>query len=168
MTTPGPSAPHSNRQRSDGSPIYRPLLSIGGCHFTAIERRFNAFALRIAGTRYLPLDGVVLHRGRRSGRAYATPVIMRPSPDGFVMPVLAGEGADWVQNLQVARGGRVRWNGREYDVADPVVIDRVAARPLFGRLVRILVTLIGFRRFVRVRSAVARTADPGVVAQRRT
>lgn len=156
MSATGPSTPHPNNQRSDSSPIYRTLLSFGGRRFTAFARRFNAFALRVAGTRYLPLDGVVLHRGRRSGCAYATPVIMRPTANGFVMPLLAGEGADWVQNLRAARGGRVRWNGREYPVADPVVIDRVAARRLFGRLARALVTLIGFRRFVRVRSVAAR------------
>jgi deazaflavin-dependent oxidoreductase (nitroreductase family) len=163
MRTTGPSHP-----KSDSSPIYRALLSIGGRRFIAFERWFNTFALKVAGSRYLPLDGVVLHRGRRSGRAYATPVIMRPTAGGFVMPLLAGEEADWVQNLQAAGGGRVRWNGREYAVADPVLIDRAAARPLFGRLARALVTLFGFRRFVRVRYAAARIEDPVVMAHRST
>jgi hypothetical protein len=82
---------------------------------------------------------------------------VRPTADGFVLPLLAGEGADWFQNLRAAGGGVIRWNGREYPVADPVVIDWAAARPWFGRPVRVLVTLFGFQRFVRVRSAAART-----------
>jgi deazaflavin-dependent oxidoreductase (nitroreductase family) len=166
MTATDPSTPHPNRHRSDASPGYRTLLSIGGCRFTAFERRFNALFLRVAGSRYLRLYGVVLHRGRQSGRAYATPVVVQPTADGFVLPLLAGEGADWFQNLRAAGRGVVRWNGREYPVADPVVIDWAAARPWFGRLARVYVTLLGFQLFLRVSNAAARTEDPTAVAQR--
>jgi deazaflavin-dependent oxidoreductase (nitroreductase family) len=107
-----------------------------------------------------------LHRGRRSGRAYTIPVIVRPTTDGFVLPLLAGEEADWFQNLRAAGSCVIRWNGHEYAVADPVVIDWAAARPWFGRLTRALVRLFGFQRFVRVRYAATRTEDPMVVAQR--
>jgi deazaflavin-dependent oxidoreductase (nitroreductase family) len=129
-------------------------------------RRFNAFALRIAGTRYWPLNGVVLHRGRRSGRAYATPVIVRPTREGFVVPLHAGERADWVQNLRAAGGGVIRWKGREYPVADPLVIGRAAARPLLGWLTRALAPLIGFQRLLYVRVGAARSEDPVVVAHK--
>jgi deazaflavin-dependent oxidoreductase (nitroreductase family) len=166
MTATDPSTPHPNRQRSDASPGYRSLLGIGGRRFIAFERRFNALFLRVAGSRYLRLYGVVLHRGRQSGRAYATPVVVQPTADGVVLPLLAGEGADWFQNLRAAGGGAVRWNGREYPVADPVVIDWAVARPWFGRLARVYVTLLGFQRFVRMRSAAARAEDHVLAAHR--
>jgi deazaflavin-dependent oxidoreductase (nitroreductase family) len=166
MRTADPSTPHPNSQRSGSSPGYRVLSGIGRRRFDAFQHWFNAFFLRFAGSRSLRLYGVVRHRGRRSGRAYATPLIVRPTTDGFVLPLLAGEGADWFQNVRAAGGCVIRWNGREYDVADPVVIDWAAARPWFGRLARIYVTLLGFQRFVRVRYAAARTEDPVVMAQR--
>ena len=153
MATMGPSTQHTDSERSDSHPVYRALEGIGGRRFDAFQHRLNAFVLRFAGSRSLRLHGVVQHRGRRSGRDYATPVIMRPTADGFVMPLVAGEGADWFQNLRAAGEGMVRWNGREYPVAEPVVLDWAAARLSFGRLARMYVTLLGFRRFVRVQYA---------------
>jgi hypothetical protein len=91
---------------------------------------------------------------------------MRPIADGFMMPLVAGEGADWFQNLRAAGGGRVRWNGHEYPVSDPVILDWAAARSSFGRFTRLLVLLLGFQRFVRVRNATTRTEDPVVAALR--
>ena len=44
----------------------------------------NPLVLRLAGTRFLPLYGVIVHRGRRSGATFRTPVVMRPTSDGFV------------------------------------------------------------------------------------
>lgn len=154
MTTTGSSTPHPVSQRSDASPIYRALAGIGGKRFYAIiANRFNTFVVRIAGSRYLRLYGVVQHCGRRSGRSYATPVAVRPTADGFVMPTAAGEGADWFQNLRAMGGGVIRWNGHEYPIVDPVAIDWASARPWFGILQRMLVALLGVQRFVRVRHA---------------
>jgi hypothetical protein len=153
-TTGGRSTPQSVSQRSDSSPVYRALVGIGGKRFyAAIVNRFNIFVLRIAGSRYLRKYGVVHHRGRRSGRSYATPVAVLPTADGFVMPTAAGVGADWFQNLCVTGGGVIRWNGREYPVVDPVAIDWASARPWFGPLQRMVVAVLRVRHFVRVRHA---------------
>lgn len=120
-----------------------------------VGRPFNAFVLQFAGSRFLRLYGVVQHQGRRSGRAYATPVVVRPTADGFVIPLAFGEGADWFQNIRVAGGGVVRWNGTAYRVDAPVVIDWPTARPAFSRLVRFLVPRLGIEHFVRVRLVMA-------------
>ena len=73
------------RARS-GSPVLRPIIRLAG-------RPFNAFVLRFAGSRHFKLYGVVLHRGRRSGKQYATPVVVRPTADGFVGPAGFGRGS---------------------------------------------------------------------------
>jgi hypothetical protein len=52
-----------------------------------LTRIFNRVVLLLAGTRLLPLYGVVEHRGRRSGRLFRTPVVARPTADGFVVPM---------------------------------------------------------------------------------
>jgi deazaflavin-dependent oxidoreductase (nitroreductase family) len=106
------------------------------------------------------LYGVVYHRGRKSGRPYATPVVVRPTADGFVIPLALGEGADWFQNLRAAGGCVIRWNGVDYTVVDPVVLDRASARPAFSPFERVGAQLLGIERFVRVRHAAAGANDP--------
>jgi deazaflavin-dependent oxidoreductase (nitroreductase family) len=96
---------------------------------------------------------LVYHCGRRSGRAYVTPVGARPIADGFVIPMTFGEGADWVQNVQAANSGTIQWNGTNYLVADPVIVDWVVARPAFHRLERVLIPRLGITRFVRLTTA---------------
>ena len=56
--------------------------------------------------RYLPGFGVVIHRGRRSGRIYETPVNVFRRGDGYVVALTYGAGADWVKN--VLSRGRMR------------------------------------------------------------
>ena len=47
----------------------------------------------------LPYFGVVLHRGRVSGRLYRTPVTTFPRGDGFVIALTYGRDVDWVKNV---------------------------------------------------------------------
>ncbi|HET6317792.1 MAG TPA: nitroreductase family deazaflavin-dependent oxidoreductase, partial [Chloroflexota bacterium] len=68
----------------------------------ALTRVFNRLALPLAGTRALPLYGVLVHRGRRSGKTYRTPVVVRPTADGFIIPLPWGEGTDWCRNVRAA------------------------------------------------------------------
>ena len=114
----------------------------------------------LAGSRRLPLFAVIHHRGRRSGRSYATPVAARRTADGFVVPMTFGPQADWVQNVRTARGCVIRWHGADYPVVEPKVIDWAAARSAFSPIERALVPLFGIEQFVRLRHAPARENDP--------
>jgi deazaflavin-dependent oxidoreductase (nitroreductase family) len=96
---------------------------------------------------------VVYHRGRRSGRLYATPISARPTADGFAIGLTFGERADWFQNLRAAGGGAIRWNGVEYPVVAPEVVDWATVRTAFSRVERALVPLLGIQRFARVQLA---------------
>src|SRR2546426_1415068 len=89
----------------------------------AATRRFNPLVLRLAGTRFLPLYGVVQHRGRRSGKTFRTPVVVRPTGDGFIVPMPWGERTDWYRNVRAADGCVLRWKGRDYPVVQPELID---------------------------------------------
>jgi hypothetical protein len=71
-------------------------------------RRLNPLMLSLAGGRRLSMFAVIYHRGRRSGRSYATPVSARPTADGFVISLTFGEQADWFRNVQAAGGCMVR------------------------------------------------------------
>lgn len=98
----------------------------------AISRGFNRLAMLLAGTRFLPLYGIIEHRGRRSGKAYRTPVVVKSVPGGFVVPMPWGEGTDWFRNVQVAGGCTIRWRGRVFQAAQPEVIDADASGAFRG------------------------------------
>jgi deazaflavin-dependent oxidoreductase (nitroreductase family) len=124
------------------------------------SERLNPFMLSIAGSRRLPMLAVIHHRGRRSGRPYRTPLAARPTADGFVIPLTFGEQADWVRNVLTAGGCMIRWNGMNYQVIEPEVVDWATVRTSFYPAERVLIPLIGIERFVRLRYAPVSASDP--------
>ena len=109
--------------------------------------------LSLAGSTRLPMLAVIYHRGRRSGRSYATPLAARPMTDGFVIPITFGEQADWFRNVQAAGGCVIRWKGADYPLTEPVVVDWATVRSAFYPVERVLMPIIGIEQFVRLRHA---------------
>jgi deazaflavin-dependent oxidoreductase (nitroreductase family) len=86
--------------------------------------RFNrAFANRLLGPTLpaLPGFGAVLHRGRRSGRPYRTPVMVFRSGELYVLALPYGADADWVRNVLAAGGCDLRTRGRSVRLVEPRV-----------------------------------------------
>ncbi len=119
-----------------------PLLSL--------TRVFNRVALLLAGTRLLPLYGVLLHRGRRSGKTYRTPVVVRPIDGGFIIPMPWGEGTDWARNIRAAGECSVRWNGRDYQLTNPEVLDAATAMAAFSTVQRRGMQRFGIKQVMRL------------------
>lgn len=71
---------------------------------------------------------VVRHVGRRSGHAYATPIVAVPAGDGFVVALPYGTQADWVRNVLAAGSAELVHEGRSYEIerAEVVPMDAVA------------------------------------------
>lgn len=76
----------------------------------------------------LPPWAIVVHRGRKSGRLYRTPVNAFKKGDTLAVVVLYGERSDWVQNLLAAAGGQVVRGGRTYPISDVRLLDVDTAR----------------------------------------
>src|SRR5919197_4618359 len=114
------------------------------------SRLFNPLVLLLAGTRLLPLYGVIEHRGRHSGKAYRTPVVVRPTGDGFMVPMPWGERTDWYRNVRAAGECVIRWKGREYPVVQPEVIDAAAAATAFGAFERVFISRLGIEHCLRL------------------
>jgi deazaflavin-dependent oxidoreductase (nitroreductase family) len=74
----------------------------------------------------LPPWAVILHRGRRSGRPYRTPVLAFRRDLTLIVALLYGEESDWLRNLKSA-GGRFVRMGRTYELSTPRVVDTSAA-----------------------------------------
>jgi deazaflavin-dependent oxidoreductase (nitroreductase family) len=71
---------------------------------------------------WMPGFGVVVHRGRRSGRVYRTPVNVFSGPGGYVFALTYGADADWVRNVQAAGGCELETRGRRVHLVSPRLI----------------------------------------------
>jgi deazaflavin-dependent oxidoreductase (nitroreductase family) len=115
----------------------------------AAARVVNPLVLRIAGRRHMPIVGIVHHRGRKTGRPYATPLGVRPAPGGgFVIPLTFSEASQWYQNILAAGGCAITYRGADHTVARPAVVNRATAGPAYPRYERLALRLIGINEFL--------------------
>ena len=90
----------------------------------------------------LPSFGIVLHRGRRTGRRYRTPVNAFPHGDGFLIALTYGPDVDWLKNVVAEGGCRLIHRGRGVDLTDPRILPvHEVARSIPGWIRSILRTL---------------------------
>jgi deazaflavin-dependent oxidoreductase (nitroreductase family) len=80
----------------------------------------NPVARHVAGR--LPGFAIVTHVGRRSGRAYRTPVNLFRSGDSYVIALTYGADAQWVRNVQAAGGCEVLTRGEHIRLVDPRIV----------------------------------------------
>jgi deazaflavin-dependent oxidoreductase (nitroreductase family) len=116
--------------------------------------RFTSpLTMPLAGKRWNPIFAVVQHRGRTTGRRYATPVAARRVTGGFVISLAFGSQVDWYRNLVAASEGTIRWRGQEHRVTTPERIDAAAALDAFHPIQRLLLRIARVDGYVRVRDA---------------
>jgi len=70
---------------------------------------------------YLPPWAVVVHRGRRSGKTYRTPLWAFPSGETLVIALTYGE-TDWSRNVLAAGGGELVRLGRTRTFSNPRIV----------------------------------------------
>jgi len=90
---------------------------------------------------WLPGLGLIVHRGRRSGREYRTPVEVFQARDGFIVALTYGADTDWLRNIQAAGGGLLRTRGLTFQVSEPRVYhdeERTGVRPAERQVLRLL------------------------------
>ena len=119
----------------------------------SVARFVNPVILLIAGRRWMPILGILHHRGRRTGRAYATPLGMRPLGNSFIIPRTFGEDAAWYRNVLAAGGCVVTYRGKDHTLVEPEVIDYATAASAFPRYERLQFRLIGINEYLRLRVA---------------
>jgi hypothetical protein len=122
-----------------------------GSRLKRLSKFFNPWVLGLAGSGLIPLWAVIVHKGRRSGREYRTPIAIRPSANGFVIPLPWGPRTDWCRNVMTAQTFVIRWKGRDVIVGAPEVIDRAAAAPAFPGLLQRSLAVFGIRQFLAIR-----------------
>ncbi|TQF68391.1 nitroreductase family deazaflavin-dependent oxidoreductase [Rhodococcus spelaei] len=68
---------------------------------------------------WLPGYAIVLHRGRKSGRLYRTPVNVFRHDGGYRFALTYGADSDWVRNVRAAGEFDITTRGRLVTLTDP-------------------------------------------------
>jgi deazaflavin-dependent oxidoreductase (nitroreductase family) len=78
----------------------------------------------------LPPWAKIVHKGRRSGKEYRTPVVAFKRGNMIMVMLPYGDTTDWVRNLLAAGGGGIERSGRLRRIAAPRVVDATSNDPL--------------------------------------
>jgi deazaflavin-dependent oxidoreductase (nitroreductase family) len=98
----------------------------------------------------LPYFGVLLHRGRTSGRPFRTPVNAFPAPGGFVVALTYGSATDWARNVLAAGGCEMVHRGRRLRLIAPRLLGREEGRSHVPAPVRPVLDLLEVDTFLRL------------------
>jgi deazaflavin-dependent oxidoreductase (nitroreductase family) len=142
----------TSTQRAEGSPTITRPPRLGGL-FRRLSRMTGGLALPLAGKGWNTIFAVVEHRGRRTGRAYFTPVAARRVEGGFVIALAFGAHVDGHRNLLAADGGTLRWKGTTYRIGTPRPMAADTALPAFDLVQRLGLRAAGIDRYVFVPDA---------------
>ncbi len=112
------------------------------------KRVLNPVMLTFAGRKHSPY-AIIHHVGRRSGHAYATPVVAESGPESFVIALPYGAGVDWYRNVLAAGGCTLTWNGQEYTLIEPELLDAATAEPLLVPVRAFGLKMLGVKHYVR-------------------
>ncbi len=99
------------------------------------KRFINPLTRRLARSRWGPF-AILYHVGRRSGKPYATPIIVVPTTQGFVLALTYGPDVDWYRNVLAAGQCKILWHRHEYFIQQIEPMDAKTALPMFFRLGR--------------------------------
>jgi deazaflavin-dependent oxidoreductase (nitroreductase family) len=80
----------------------------------------NRVTRRIAP--WLPGFGVIVHRGRKTGRLYRTPVNVFARPRGYSVALTYGVETEWLHNVLAAGGCVLESGGRRQELVRPRVV----------------------------------------------
>ena len=102
-------------------------------HIPRFMRHVNrAFTNPLLGTIawLVPPMAVVHHVGRKTGRAYRSPVVAFRGRAGVVIPMTYGRDVDWARNVVRARGCDLAQSGRRFALRNPRIVgfDRASPR----------------------------------------
>ncbi len=97
--------------------------------------------------------GLLHHVGRRSGKAYLTPVTAHRSEDTIIVPLPYGAEVDWLRNLRVAGQSVMELEGRSFTVNEPEVVPVDRVLPVLPSFVARIVQLHDTKQALRLHVA---------------
>ena len=98
---------------------------------------------------WLPGFGILTHVGRKSGKAYRTPINVFRAPKGFIVALNYSSQSEWVKNVIAAGSCELKTVGRKYQLVAPKVV-RDTTRQQFPIPVRLILTLVGADEYMEL------------------
>jgi len=102
---------------------------------------------------WAPTMGILEHVGRKSGKPFRTPLTVFSTDDGVAILLTYGPNRDWLKNITVAGGGRMRRYGKTFELTDPRVMPKTEAAPAVKGLWRPIFARLPFEQAVLLRRA---------------
>lgn len=112
------------------------------------RRVTNPLARRVAGR--LPGFAIVVHKGRKTGKEFRTPVNAFESVEGYLISLTYGSNSDWVKNVVAAGGCELETRGDVIRLSDPIVVKDASVRHELPAVVRPALAAIGVDEFMRL------------------
>jgi|SRR5215207_10272238 len=112
------------------------------------RRVANPVVRLLAG--WLPPLAIVRHRGRVTGRAYATPVVAFGTRNDPVIGVLYGTSSDWVRNVRAAGLAQITRLGKTREYEQPRLVGTAEVLRLLPATVRGAFRLLRVRHFLHL------------------
>ena len=125
-------------------------------HIPYFMRRVNrVFTNPLLGTIawLVPPMAVVHHVGRKSGRAYRSPVVAFRSRSGVVIPMTYGRDVDWARNIVAAKGCELAHAGRRLKLRNPRIVGFDRAQQRLPAALRSFFRVADFPGYVLLDSA---------------
>ncbi len=100
---------------------------------------------------WAPGFGVVVHRGRKSGKTFQTPVNVFVRGDHYIFALTYGLDSDWVQNVRAAGGCDLQSRRTTLHLTNPR-IDHTRTRPDLPLLVRSILRMTNVHDFLSLQT----------------
>jgi deazaflavin-dependent oxidoreductase (nitroreductase family) len=110
----------------------------------------NRLTIRNAGSAKSPF-ALLRHVGRRSGKAFETPIMVEPLGEDFVIALTYGPKVDWYRNLQANGKGMLIWHGKAYTIEQLEPLDRSIGLRVHHLHEQVILRIMNVQHFVRVK-----------------
>jgi deazaflavin-dependent oxidoreductase (nitroreductase family) len=108
---------------------------------------------------WLPGFGILTHIGRKSGKAYRTPVNVFRAPNGFIIALTYSSQSEWVKNVIAAGGCELKTSGKRYQLSSPNVV-RDSTRQRFPIPVRVVLRIVGADEYMQLATVSSGRSKP--------
>lgn len=82
---------------------------------------FNHLTLRFAGSKIGPFSKLI-HKGRKSGKIFHTPVVATYVGDVVIIPLSYGDRVDWLRNILATGGCEIIYRKKRITTTNPEVV----------------------------------------------
>lgn len=90
------------------------------------------------------------HVGRKSGRKFTTPLIVRKADDMFFIALTYGPSTNWCRNVLAAGGCAIQIHGRWYRAVEPTIVGRATALKHFNLVQRFFLRISGVEQYLQL------------------